>query len=129
MKALSVKQPWAELIASGRKTIETRTWRTKYRGPLLICASKNIDNRACSYHGFVPNRMEAGFAVAIVDLVNCRPMVLADRPDAMCELNKYAWVLENVRRIKQFPVKGQLGVFGVWLLPRWIQYTQKTPIE
>lgn len=40
MKALSVKQPWAELIASGVKTIETRTWYTSYRGPLLICSSK-----------------------------------------------------------------------------------------
>jgi hypothetical protein len=40
MKALSVKQPWAELIASGIKTIETRIWHTHFRGPLLICSSK-----------------------------------------------------------------------------------------
>lgn len=46
MKVLSVKQPWAEFIASGRKTVETRTWRTKYRGPLLICADKTIDKEA-----------------------------------------------------------------------------------
>jgi len=39
MKALSVKQPWANKIASGEKTIEVRTWYTHYRGPLLIVLS------------------------------------------------------------------------------------------
>jgi hypothetical protein len=34
MKALSVKQPWANMIASGKKTIETRKWPTDYRGVL-----------------------------------------------------------------------------------------------
>lgn len=40
MKALSILQPWATLIAIGAKTIETRSWATKYRGPLAIHASK-----------------------------------------------------------------------------------------
>ena len=40
MKALSVKQPWASLIASGKKSLEIRTWRTDHRGPLLIVASR-----------------------------------------------------------------------------------------
>ncbi len=40
MKALSAKQPWANLIAAGEKTIETRTWATRYRGPLLIVSSR-----------------------------------------------------------------------------------------
>ena len=39
MKALSVKQPFAEFIATGEKDIELRTWRTDYRGPILICSS------------------------------------------------------------------------------------------
>ena len=43
MKALSIKQPWAWAIACGHKTIETRTWSTTYRGPLLIAASKTPD--------------------------------------------------------------------------------------
>ena len=34
MKALSIRQPWAELIMQGRKTLELRTWRTNYRGAL-----------------------------------------------------------------------------------------------
>ena len=40
MKVLSIKQPWAWLICVGCKTIENRTWARKYRGPVLIHASK-----------------------------------------------------------------------------------------
>lgn len=40
MKALTIRQPWASLIAEGVKTIETRSWATKHRGPLAIHASK-----------------------------------------------------------------------------------------
>lgn len=40
MKALTLHQPWASLIALGVKTIETRSWSTRYRGPLAIHASK-----------------------------------------------------------------------------------------
>lgn len=39
MKALSIIQPWASLIAVGIKDIENRTWRTNYRGEFLIHAS------------------------------------------------------------------------------------------
>lgn len=41
MKALTLYQPWATLVAIGAKTIETRSWSTNYRGPLAIHASKN----------------------------------------------------------------------------------------
>lgn len=41
MKALTIRQPWASLIAAGVKTIETRSWSTKYRGPLAIHAGKS----------------------------------------------------------------------------------------
>lgn len=40
MKALSLWQPWATLIANGAKQIETRSWSTSYRGPILIHAAK-----------------------------------------------------------------------------------------
>lgn len=40
MKVISILQPWASLVALGDKLIETRPWNTKYRGPLLIHASK-----------------------------------------------------------------------------------------
>lgn len=38
IKALTIRQPWAQLIALGVKTIETRSWSTRYRGPLAIHA-------------------------------------------------------------------------------------------
>src|SRR5439155_3362324 len=66
MKALSVKQPLSNLIASGQKTIEMRTWRTAYRGDLLVVSSK------------VPKIEPAGYAFAIVRLVDCRPMTMED---------------------------------------------------
>lgn len=42
VKALTLTQPWATLVALGEKEIETRSWRTHYRGPLLIHASKAL---------------------------------------------------------------------------------------
>jgi hypothetical protein len=66
--ALTVRQPWANLIASGKKMIETRRWRTVHRGPLLICSSVQ------------PPIAPAGCAVAIVNLIDCRPMTAADEP-------------------------------------------------
>jgi len=41
MRALTIRQPWASLIAAGVKTIETRSWSTKYRGPLAIHAGRS----------------------------------------------------------------------------------------
>lgn len=42
MKAISLTQPWATLVAIGAKTIETRSWATSYRGPLAIHAAKGL---------------------------------------------------------------------------------------
>ena len=47
MKCLSLKQPYAELLVAGKKTIEIRTWNTKFRGQLLVHASKKINEEAC----------------------------------------------------------------------------------
>lgn len=42
MKAITIKHPWASLISLGMKSIETRSWATKYRGPLAIHASARL---------------------------------------------------------------------------------------
>ncbi|MGI8831959.1 MAG: ASCH domain-containing protein, partial [Nitrososphaeraceae archaeon] len=47
MKCLSLKQPYAHLLASGKKKVELRKWNTKFRGYFLIHASLNTDNAAC----------------------------------------------------------------------------------
>lgn len=46
MNALTIRQPWASLIAAGVKTIETRSWSTKYRGPLAIHAGTSKPKRS-----------------------------------------------------------------------------------
>ena len=48
MKCLSLNQPYAYLLASGKKTIEIRKWNTKYRGEFLIHSSKKMNEEACS---------------------------------------------------------------------------------
>jgi hypothetical protein len=103
MKALSIKQPWANLIACGQKTIETRLWGTDYRGPLLIVSSRR------------PKIEPAGCALAIAELVECRPMTLADEKAALCEVSEkaVAWVFRNIRPLKPFPVNGRLGIFDI----------------
>ena len=103
MKALSVKQPWANMIAAGEKTIETRTWPTDYRGPLLIVSTRD------------PRIAPAGFALAVVRLKDCRPMTRADERAACCTTyaGAYSWVFDEINRVQPFEVRGQLGVFDV----------------
>ncbi len=63
MKTLSIRQPWAELILQGRKTIELRTWHTSYRGPLLIHAGAKIEREACVAYGLDPHALVRGALV------------------------------------------------------------------
>lgn len=104
MKALSVKQPFANLVASGEKLIETRTWATRYRGDLLIVSSK------------LPRIEPAGYALCIVRLVDCRPMTRADEDRACCRLypRAQAWILDDLRPLdKIFRVRGRQGIYEV----------------
>ena len=76
MKALSLWQPWAQLIALGHKTIETRSWATVHRGPLLIHAAKRpLDEhaRALCAALHLHEDMPMGCIVALVDLVDVKP--------------------------------------------------------
>lgn len=116
MKAISIKQPWASFIVMGKKTIETRTWKTNYRGDLLIVSSKTMDKNY-PYPNFLSLGFPLGQALAIVKLIDCRPMRKEDEEFAMCscELGRYAWILSDIRKIKPFPVKGQLGLYEVEL--------------
>ena len=51
MKCLSLRQPYAELLVSGKKTIELRKWNTNFRGKFLIHASKNVNKERCKFLG------------------------------------------------------------------------------
>jgi len=121
VKTLSIQQPWAALIAAGVKTIEVRTWRTEYRGPLLIHATKRSSFRRSpdvdptDYAD--PELLGAnGVVVAEGRLVDCR---VAQPQDAKSALwtpppGSFAWMLEDVRRLTTFvPLRGRLGLFDV----------------
>ena len=104
MKAVSIKQPWASLIAAGVKTLEIRAWPTDHRGPLLICSSRRP----------VIEGHRHGEALCVVDVVDCRPMTRQDVPFACVTdfyPSHYAWVLKDVRLIEPFRVTGQLRLF------------------
>jgi hypothetical protein len=78
MKAITLYQPWASLVAMGKKKIETRSWSTKYRGPLAIHAGMNHKNmKLIAEHPFsdvfgdVINRFPFGQVIAVCRLVDC----------------------------------------------------------
>lgn len=107
MKALSVRQPWAHLIMIGEKEYEFRSWKTDYRGDLLICSSANPK---------IKNTIP-GHALAVVKLTeiyevtkrNYRKFGLDEQPDEPL----YAWYLTDVRLVAPFPVKGKLHFYEV----------------
>lgn len=85
MKALTIKQPWASLIVLGEKKIETRSWKTSYRGPILIHAGKNIEKGMFEFY-FIQdvfkkhqikgdNELPVGSIIAKANLVGCLKMV------------------------------------------------------
>ncbi len=120
MIALSVKQPWASLIARGRKTIETRSWSTTYRGQLLICAGASPDIGALRRFGAVPATWEQvyppGVALAVVTLVDVSPMLQGDEVAACCPRRPglFAWRFGPIiAPVTPFAVRGQLGLFKV----------------
>ena len=100
MKAISIKPYYAILIARGIKTLEVRTWKTNYRGKLLICATQPL-----------------GMALAVVDLVDCRKMTKADSICACYPYQKNAFVfqLENIKPIRPFRISGKQGIFDFYL--------------
>lgn len=113
MKALTVKQPWASWIANGDKPLETRTWSTTYRGPLAIHAGLAFDHDAMKC--VPPEGVPRGVFLAVVDLVDCRPMTPADASHALCPYvdGKYVFVLRNVRRLGLPSIKAK-GKLGLW---------------
>ena len=105
MRALSVKQPWAELIARGTKKVEFRTWKVDFRGELLIVASKGRQNETCEENGIDPDAVPYGKAVCVVDLVD-----VVESGEAPGE---YDWKLENPRRVEPVEIRGYAAIYNV----------------
>ncbi len=110
LRAISVRQPWPELIARGVKTLEIRSWSTAYRGPLLIVSG-------VARHALGPRDVDGprGCAIVLVDLVDVRlatPEDAAECGGLAPEAGSFAWVLANARRVETLPVVGRLGLFS-----------------
>jgi len=121
LPALTVCQPYAELIATGEKPVENRAWAPAYRGQLLIHAGKSLawldDPRD-------KDQFVLGAVVAVATLVACLPKggwstserarwgrwePLYDHPHAH---GTWCWVLEDVRRvIEPIPCRGAQGLW------------------
>lgn len=115
MKALSLKQPFAELILQGRKKIELRKWNTHFRGEFLIHASKIPDAKAMKKFGF--DNLPTGMILGKAELVEVKHYKNKEelRKDKNLHLaegdwGEYGFVLKNVERFeKPKPTKGKLG--------------------
>jgi hypothetical protein len=125
MKCLSLKQPYADLLVSGKKTIELRTWNTKFRGRFLIHASKKVDQDACLRLKIDPDSLVKGSIVGKATLYGVTPyenknIYLKDRNKHYAGTkysgHKYGFLIKNSRRFKKpIPMAGKLGFFNVEL--------------
>lgn len=124
IRALSVKQPWASLIASGIKTLEVRSWSTDHRGDLCIVSGRAPSEtpkardwcvRIDDAPGPVDRTLPLGVSVCIVELVDVRMGRKKDYEAAgrVDPRGSFVWVLRNVRRTEHVPVTGRLGL---WLI-------------
>ncbi len=130
MHALSVMQPWATLIVLGIKRIETRPWRTGFRGRLAVHASSRLptgfDQLCCGepYRSALLsspwNRPPRGVLLGTVELCDC---VRVEELDALDDgersfgnfaPGRWAWLLADPQPLPWLiPVRGRLGVFEV----------------
>ncbi|MEG6584905.1 ASCH domain-containing protein [Dendrosporobacter sp. 1207_IL3150] len=133
MKAITLWQPWASLLASGAKKYETRTWATTYRGQLAIHAAKKFPKEeielcweepfktSLSKSGLKVEDLPRGAIIAIANLTDCLKVNeefiknLAGTTELEFgdyEIGKYAWVLTDVRPIKPIAVSGKQGLWN-----------------
>nr|WP_319393144.1 ASCH domain-containing protein [uncultured Desulfobacter sp.] len=115
MKALSIKQPWANLIVEGIKDIENRNWLTYYRGLLYIHAGKGFDLQGASilnrqvpkYRRIIEeSRNSRGGIVGTVQLTDCVTL-----HNSTWFYGKYGFVFNAPQKIDFYPMKGQLSIF------------------
>jgi hypothetical protein len=72
LKCLSLKQPYAELLISGKKTIELRNWTTKFRGKFLIHASKKVDKERSESLGINHQNLIRGALIGTANLYDIK---------------------------------------------------------
>ena len=122
MKALSFRQPWAELVLRGAKTLDLRTYNSRFRGRFLIHAAQEIEREACAAHGLDPDALPTGGLVGSVELVDVIPL-----DEAAYEVHRaehlagrsfrpglFGWALARPERLPALvPLDGRRRLFEV----------------
>ena len=122
MKVLTLKQPFASLVANGIKEYEFRTWKTSYRGELLIHAGLGVDKKAMEKFKDYNLDYPTGSIIAKVNLVDCLKVddelreMLKEKNSIVYsnqinnkEGKNYAFVLKEVKKINPINIKGKLS--------------------
>lgn len=129
-KGLTLHQPWAILTVLGEKRVETRSWRTSYRGPVAIHASSRfpVYARALAetdpYHvtalGKYPiERVALGAIIGTVTLVaieRTQDVIVGAKERAFGDYtaDRWAWLLDDPVHFEEpIPWKGALGLWGI----------------
>ncbi|MBQ9834324.1 MAG: ASCH domain-containing protein [Bacilli bacterium] len=122
MKALTIKNPWASLIINGYKEYEFRTWKTNYRGKILIHAglgmessyAKKVEDYALTYQkGAIIGEAVLDDCILVDENFNQElylknPLVYGNN-----HVGVYAWKLSNIKKYAEpIYVKGKLGLWN-----------------
>lgn len=124
MKVLTIREPWASLIINGYKKYEFRSWKTNYRGKILIHTSQKIEKEMLSRFKDYNLNCIGGAIIGEAELTDC---ILVDenfnqslrKIDNVVygrsnHVEKYAWKLENVKKYDEpIPMKGKLGLWNI----------------
>jgi hypothetical protein len=123
MKTITIKQPYASLIANGYKEYEFRSWKTSYRGELLIHAGISEDKQAMKKFSHLNLDYPKSRVVAKVKLVDCIPIddkfnkelkALNNEVYGNKDRDGYAWKLELIEKIESDEIiKGKLGLWNL----------------
>lgn len=127
MKVLSIKEPFATLIMDKDKMIETRSFKTNYRGELYIhtsLGSVNIKEKVDFFNLVGKRCMHNGYIICKCRLVDCvymsssfvEDMKKNNYKEYICgeyKEGRYAWVLSDIQALDEFiPAKGKLGIWN-----------------
>lgn len=125
MLALGIRQPWAELILRGVKTIEVRSQNTRVRGPIYIYVGKKpavgpAALAAVKEHDLDIDSLPRGVVVGTVEIDDAVPMRSPDAAAACLSpdlvVGKFGWHLTAPRRLAE-PLTVDYLPYGVWFYP------------
>lgn len=125
MKVITIKEPFASLIANNIKHIETRSWKTNYRGKIYIHSSKvghNLKGRDELKELVKSIKTNPSHILCKCILKDCIYMdeefinkIKNNHIEYICghyEVGRYAWILDNVELITPIEAKGKLGIWN-----------------